>query len=193
MDRVLRSSLFSTLGAAALACALAGCARSPVGPLDLDGRPLDPLAEPALAHVLVFVATDCPISNRYAPELQRLSDDFAGRGVRLWLVYPNSDDTAERVRRHHGEFALRVPAVRDPHHALVARSGITVTPEAAIHGPGGTLLYRGRIDDRTVALGSSRPAPTRHDLAEAVIAVLDGAAPPQPTTKAIGCPLAPLR
>jgi hypothetical protein len=39
--------------------------------------------------VLVFVRTDCPISNRYAPELRRLQDRFAPRGMAFWLVYPD--------------------------------------------------------------------------------------------------------
>ena len=45
------------------------------GVFDLDGRLVDPLALPAgtRAHVLVFTTTDCPISNRYAPEIQRLA------------------------------------------------------------------------------------------------------------------------
>ena len=44
---------------------------------DLDGKPVDAFA---LSHsrvvVLLFVRTDCPISNRYAPRLQKLSEKF---------------------------------------------------------------------------------------------------------------------
>ena len=46
----------------------------------LDGVPVEPFA-PARgieATVLLFVMTDCPISNRYAPEIRRLHDEFAG-------------------------------------------------------------------------------------------------------------------
>ncbi|HVG86104.1 MAG TPA: hypothetical protein VM820_16370, partial [Vicinamibacterales bacterium] len=47
----------------------------PQGVVDLDGRPVNPLRVPAeaRAHVLVFTTTDCPISNRYAPEITRLA------------------------------------------------------------------------------------------------------------------------
>ena len=36
--------------------------------------------------VLVFTTTDCPISNRYAPELRRIEDRFASDGVDFVLV-----------------------------------------------------------------------------------------------------------
>ena len=37
--------------------------------------------------VLVFTTTDCPISNRYAPEIQRLATKFGDR-AKFVLVYP---------------------------------------------------------------------------------------------------------
>src|ERR1043165_1536164 len=56
---------------------------------DLDGRPVNPFgATNSSATVLLFLGHECPISNRYAPELRRLHDKFAPRGVRFWLVYP---------------------------------------------------------------------------------------------------------
>ena len=53
---------------------------------DLAGQPVDPLAnQHARAIVFVFLSADCPISNRYAPELRRLQEKFAPLGVRFWL------------------------------------------------------------------------------------------------------------
>ena len=58
---------------------LLGAARLPV---DLQGRAVDPLANAeARLSVLVFLRSDCPISNRYAPEIRRLHARFAPRGV----------------------------------------------------------------------------------------------------------------
>jgi len=58
--------------------------------LDLAGGRVDPLpAAGAGPAVLVFVRTDCPIANRYAPELRRLQDRFVRGGVAFWLVYPD--------------------------------------------------------------------------------------------------------
>ena len=77
-------------------------------------------------------------------------------------------------------------ALRDPTHALVKFVGATVTPEAAVYA-GGRVVYRGRIDDRYVDLGVERPAPTRHDLADALTASLAGKPAPHATTQAVGC------
>ena len=45
--------------------------------VDLDGRPVTQLAPPgSRAVVLFFAASDCPISNRYVPEMQRLTRQF---------------------------------------------------------------------------------------------------------------------
>jgi hypothetical protein len=54
------------------------------------------------------------------------------------------------------------------------------------------MLYRGRIDDRYVAFGKARPAPTRRDLEETLDALLEGKLPEPVTTTAIGCFIADL-
>jgi hypothetical protein len=57
--------------------------------VDLDGRPVT-LADPgSRAVVLFFAASDCPISNRYVPEMQRLARQVEPLGVRVWFVYSN--------------------------------------------------------------------------------------------------------
>src|SRR6059036_2809341 len=66
--------------------------------LDLAGQTVDPFrASDAKAIVFVFVSNDCPISNRYAPEVRRLYEKFAPKGVMFWLVHPNTDETAEAI------------------------------------------------------------------------------------------------
>ena len=54
---------------------------------DVNGRPIAPFTPAGKANVVFFVQTDCPISNRYAPEIQRLASRFASQ-VRFRLVYP---------------------------------------------------------------------------------------------------------
>lgn len=171
---------------AALAGALlAGCRREAA--TDLDGRAVDPLAGGAKVTVLLYVATSCPISNRYAPEVLRLRDRFTARGVAFHVVYPNTDETVAAVREHARAYGYGPAVLRDPGHELVRRSGVTVTPEAAVFRSGGHLAYRGRIDDRFVDFGRERAAPTRRDLEEALEALLAGGHVPRPSTTALGC------
>ena len=154
---------------------------------DLSGKSVEPLrAGPAKAVVFLFLRTDCPISNRYAPELRRLYEKFAAGDVTFWLVYADADESAAVIRRHLREYGYRAGVLRDPRHELVKLTGVRVTPEAAVFASG-RMVYRGRIDDRFVAFGKARPAPTSHDLEEALDAILKGRAVAQPTTTAIGC------
>jgi hypothetical protein len=179
--------------AAILLCT--ACADAPpAGVVDLEGAAVDPLAGSAAATVLVFVAAGCPVSNRYAPTLQALAAGWSARGVRAWLVYPDPDDGPAEVRAHLAAYALALPVVRDPEHALVARAGVRVTPEAAVFAAGAAApAYVGRIDDRVPELGKVRPAASVHELRDAVDAVLRGEPPRPAGGPAIGCPVGDLR
>lgn len=158
----------------------------------LGGATVDALATPAgaKATVYIFTTTDCPISNRYAPEIQRLRRTFAARGVVFRLVYVSRSETDAAIRTHLTEFAYSdIQAVRDPNLELVKFTGATITPEAAVL-VNGRVVYRGRIDDRYVELGVERPAATVHDLADALTAILAGQPVPQATAPAVGCYIA---
>jgi hypothetical protein len=168
-------------------------AASSDGPLDLSGKPVDPFASAARARIFLFVRTDCPITNRYAPELQRIASEFARREVQFWLIYPDRTETAAAIHAQIAEYKLPGKALRDPHRKLVARSEATVSPQAAVFDDGGRLIYSGRIDDRYVDFGKSRPAAQTHDLEAAIAAALSGKPAPVSRTRAIGCYLADVR
>lgn len=185
------------VAAAVLALALStlGAGASPPGAwrlVDLEGRPVQPFAGSPAATVFVLVRTDCPISNRYAPELRRIYERFAPRGARFWLIYPDPAEPVEAIRAHLSAYGYPMGALRDPHHDLVRATAVEVTPEAVVFAPDGVRAYRGRIDDRYVRFGKARPVPTRHDLERAIEAVLDGGLPEVRTARAIGCFIPPL-
>jgi AhpC/TSA family len=163
-------------------------AQTAPGVVDLEGRHIDPLRNPgARAVVLIFTRTDCPISNRYAPEIRRLHDLFSPKAVRFWLVYPGAKESVDAIRRHVEEFGYRCDVLRDPQHALVRTAKAKITPEAAIFVPGKGLVYHGRIDDRYVDFGKMRPAPTTHDLERVLESILDNKPAPVEATRAVGC------
>lgn len=162
-------------------------AAEPADLVDLDGRPVDPFADGAAATVLLFVRSDCPISNRYAPEVRRIWGDFAERGVSFHLVYADPAEPVATIRRATEDFAYPFPACRDPEQRMVARVGVTVTPEVAVFDAAGQLVYRGRIDDRWASLGRPRAAPTRRDLVEVLEALVAGERLVPRTTRAVGC------
>ena len=156
----------------------------------LSGASIDALQAPTgtKAIVFLFTSTDCPISNRYAPEVRRIAESFARQGVVFRIVYPNPFEDAKAIREHMAAYSYAgvADAVRDPTLALVKFTGATVTPEAVVVA-GGKVVYRGRIDDRYVDLGRERPAPTRRDLFDALTAIVAGKPVAQATTQAVGC------
>jgi hypothetical protein len=146
----------------------------------------------ARAVVLFFVMPDCPISQGYVPEMNRIADAYTPRGVRFHAVQSDAGASAAAIRQHVEEFGYRFPVLLDRGHLLVRHAGATITPEAAVIAPSGRVLYRGRIDDRIVSFGTRRPRATRHDLREALDDVLAGRAVARPRTDVVGCFITPL-
>ncbi len=165
----------------------------PAATLDLSGSAVNPFTSHAKARVFIFVRTDCPVTNRYAPELKRIYGEFASRGVAFWLVYADRDESPEHIRSHIAEYGFPGTPVRDPDQELVARARVTVAPEAALFDSSDRLVYRGRIDDRWIDFGKSRPSAQLHDLEDAIAATLAGKPVRRAVTRAIGCSLADVK
>jgi hypothetical protein len=183
------SSIFVSLSAALLLLAFPSMLTAQKSVLRLDGTPADLFLEAAgKPIVLIFVRTDCPISNRYAPVIQRIGSEYSAK-VALWLVYPSRTTTAEKIRQHEREYGYKLSALRDPQHALVTQAQVQVTPEAAVFDGKHRLLYHGRIDDLYRDFGRARPAATTHELDDAIQAALSGKKPP-PNTPGVGCYIA---
>ncbi len=157
---------------------------------DLHDQWIDPFSLDGRARVFLFVRTDCPITNRYAPELQRIATEYRKAPVAFWLVYPDPAERPPSVEKHIEQYQFPGTALFDPHHQLAALAHATVAPEAAVFDKTGRLTYHGRIDDRYVAIGRSRPGgPQTHDLEEAIARTLQGKPVLPSETRAIGCSL----
>jgi thiol-disulfide isomerase/thioredoxin len=139
------------------------------------------------ATVLIFVATECPNSNTYAPILARLYREFSPRGIAFFNVYSDPSESASTVRKHDADYQVPFAALLDPHQTLARETGARSTPEVVILGPEGQQLYRGRVDNRFIEPGKTRYQPTENDLQEALAAILNGKAVPHPVTRTIGC------
>lgn len=159
----------------------------------VDGRVLTPFRPAQAANVLFFVATDCPISNSYAPEIQRVCRDYAGRGVTCSLMYEDVEVAGavpldEQVRKHLRDYRYgTMPAAIDRTRAVAREAHATITPQAIVVDRSGAIRYSGRIDNFYAALGKPRQRVTEHDLRDALDALLAGRPVPRPRTEALGC------
>ncbi len=157
---------------------------------DLSGRLMNPFSTPSRIRVLLFARSDCPITKRYAPELRRIAQEFKYRDVDFWLVFPDRSESVPDIRSTIDQFHFPGTPVLDPKHALVRLANATVAPEAAVFDASETLIYHGRIDDRYVDVGKSKPAADVHDLENAITAALNHKPVTEPVTRAVGCSLA---
>jgi len=155
---------------------------------DTDGNVRSPLAVLGHAAVLFFIATDCPISNFYAPEIQRICGDYGAKGISCSLFYEDVLADPSAVRKHLVEFQYRnFPAFVDADRKVSTKVNATVTPEAVLLDRESKIRYRGRIDNFYADLGKPRRQATVHDLRDALDAVLAGKPVAAPETHPIGC------
>jgi hypothetical protein len=160
--------------------------------VDLAGKTVNPFQLAAgKALVLIFVRSDCPISNRYAPTVKALNDQYKEKALFV-LVYPDKAETTATIREHLQEYGYKLTAMRDPQHQLVKLGQAEITPEVAVFGSNGNLVYHGRIDNWYEDFGRARPSPTTHELQDALTAALNGTGPIA-TQPAVGCYISDLR
>jgi hypothetical protein len=169
-----------------LASCATACAFAQTG-LDLDGHAVDPFAfAPAKVVVLVFVRRDCPVSGRYAPVIQQISREHE-RDTSFWLVYPDKTDSPDAIRKYLADYGYHLPALRDPSQALVKASHVRIMPEVAVFDRQHRLVYDGRIDNWYLDLTRSRPAPTTHELEDAILAVREDTPVAKREVRGVGC------
>jgi hypothetical protein len=160
----------------------------------VNGQPFALFAPKGPASVIFFVATDCPISNWYAPTIQQVCREYASRGVDCTLVYEDVDLGATpaaldaSVRTHLGEYRYgSMPATVDRTRAVAKRAQATITPQVVLVDHAGAIRYRGRIDNAYADLGRPRQHVTSHDLRVSLDALLAGRPVPTPETEPLGC------
>ena len=102
---------------------------------DINGAHRDPFKPEGKASVLFFITTDCPISNSYAPEVQRICAEYGPRHIGCTLVYVDPDLTVADVKKHMRDFRYpELPAILDKTQKLAGSTGATITPDAHSHG-----------------------------------------------------------
>ena len=187
-----RIAALTLVAACSLAAALLGVRAATVRIAALDGHVIAPFEPVGQANVIFFIATDCPISNSYAPEIQRVCRDYRDKGVACSLMYEDVETPGTsldvEVRKHLNDYRYdRIPAAVDRRRHVANAAKASVTPQAIVVDRSGSIRYRGRIDNFYAALGKPRQQVTERDVRNALDAVLSGRAVIRPETEAVGC------
>jgi peroxiredoxin len=138
------------------------------------------------AVVVVFLGTECTITNAYLPRLGELHKTYADKGVTFVGVNANNQDTVAKIAGHAKEHKLPFPVLKDTANVVADQFGARRTPEAFVLDAKGKVVYQGRIDDQ-FGVGYKRSAPTRNDLADALEALLKGDEIAVAKTDTAGC------
>lgn len=150
----------------------------------VEGQTLDVDDSPYV--VVCFLGCECPLAKLYGPRLARLAEEFEKQGVAFVGVNSNPQDSVPEVQAYLAQHGVWFPTVKDAQQHLARTLSATRTPEVLVLDKASRILYRGRIDDQYQP-GVARSKPTRHDLHEALTAIVAGQPAPRATTPAAGC------
>jgi peroxiredoxin len=132
--------------------------------------------------VLIFVSARCPVSNAYNERMQKLFEDYRGRGVSVVGVNANATESADEIRAHAKEKGLAFVILKDAGNKIADRLGAGHTPEVFFLDASGKLVYHGAIDN------AQNPAMVNAThLRNAIDATLGGKPVERADVKAFGC------
>jgi peroxiredoxin len=134
------------------------------------------------ATVLIFISTQCPVSNAYNERMEKLAQDYQSRGVAVIGVNANATESADDIKAHAAEHKLTFMILKDKGNKVADQLEATNTPEVFLLDASGKLIYRGRIDNSRNGQSISS-----NDLRDAIDATLAGKPVANSFVRAFGC------
>ena len=146
------------LVAALLASVVAGCASQEIakrGQADevtllTGGGNAVPLREIWRGHratVLIFWSANCPCVRRYQDRVETLLGQYQAKGVAIFGVSSNADETFAEVKRVASTRGIRLPIVRDEDGLLAQALGARSTPTVVMLDERGQTRFVGWLDN----------------------------------------------
>lgn len=134
------------------------------------------------AIVVIFVATQCPISNDYNSRMAEVYADYKEKGIAFVGINSNKQESVEEIKNHAKDNNLSFPILKDEKNVIADKFSASVTPEVYVLNSNFEVLYHGRIDDsRKIADVKTK------DLRKTLDEILGGKAVSNTKTKAFGC------
>ncbi|MDP2039287.1 MAG: thioredoxin family protein [Ignavibacteria bacterium] len=134
------------------------------------------------AIVLIFVSTQCPVSNAYNERMEKLYNRYKDKNVKFFGINSNKSETADDIKKHSDEKNLQFAILKDENNIVADKFEASSTPEAYVLNGNLEIVYHGRIDDNRKADDVQTS-----DLSVAIDEILAGKAVSNPKTKAFGC------
>jgi peroxiredoxin len=143
---------------------------------------------PSPVLVVMFICNHCPYVKAVEDRLIRLARSYGPRGVQLVGICSNDavtypDDAFDKLAIRWRERGYGFPYLHDEEQTAAHAFGAVCTPDIFVYGSDRRLAYRGRIDDSW----KDESKVTRHELADALDALLAGQRPSREQRASMGC------
>lgn len=136
-------------------------------------------------EVIVFLATECPISQKYVNTLNQIYLAYQNKGVKFTALFPEKVDI-KIIDAFTSEFGVKFPCLLDKRMRKARQLEASITPEVFVLKQG-KVMYQGAIDDWFYELGKYRKEVTQPYLKNALDAVLNNQMVEVKKTEALGC------
>ena len=138
--------------------------------------------------VVMFICVHCPYVRAVEDRILALSRAYVGKGVQFVGICSNDptdypEDRLEYIKKHAWEKDYNFPYLYDETQCVARNYGAVCTPDIFVYDSERKLAYHGRIDDNW----KESEKVTRHDLKEAINALLAGKKPSENQFPSMGC------
>lgn len=138
--------------------------------------------EDSVAMVILFIATECPVSNAYNERMENIFNEYGPKGFAFLGINSNKAEFVNRIKEHAEDNSLTFPILKDENNVIADMFEASVTPEAYVLGSQFEILYHGRIDN-----SRNESEVISKDLEKALDEILSGIQVSKKETKAFGC------
>jgi peroxiredoxin len=143
---------------------------------------LKALSKDKKATVIMFIATQCPVSNAYNERMVKLYNDYKDKGIQFIGINSNKQESVKEIAKHSKDNGLEFVILKDLQNKIADYFDAKRTPEIYLLDENLVLRYHGAIDN-------SQDNPDKHYLREVIGYALEGKEIPKDAkeTKAFGC------
>lgn len=138
--------------------------------------------------VVMFICAHCPYVRAIEDRIIQIRKDYETKGVQLLGICSNDptdypEDRPENLRKHALEKDYGFPYLVDESQEVAKAYSAVCTPDIYVYDQNRKLAYHGRIDDNW----KDAFKVTKHEIREAIDALLAGKTPPPAQMPSMGC------
>ena len=139
------------------------------------------------ASVILFLSPDCPLCQNYVLTIKQMQEEFEKTGIQFYGIFPGTWYKVEEVRKFKSDYSLNINMLLDIDKELTHLLKASVTPEVVVLNKEEKIIYQGRIDNWMYTAGKKRTVITKHELKDALDAVVNNKTITITKTEPVGC------